>query len=453
MIKTFAALVFLTVGTAASAETVSREECSKAFQGLYFSGNIGYGEGGSLKKFIDARTGRLTHKNDLAFRGVDGGMGIGYMHRLGNWTMGLAFDANWASVQGDHKHLNGRESIVAKLKNSLQLYARSGYVFCEKIMPFVGLGWDNSLWKLESAHTNAVGITNRDQKKHRQNALLWKAGIDLLAADRVVLGVEYVGTVAQRKKYFYKNEEFFDSWKPQYNKYVLTLKVIPFAGPRAASSSQSALSKDCQKAFQGVHLAGNIGYGSGAGKRAKFKDGVKNRRGLVNSRGVDGGIGTGYTHRLGSWALGLGFDANWSGAKAKRLNVLRNKSQTVRLRNSLQLYARTGYVFFEKIMPFIGMGWDNSSWKQTIKDAPLKESQTRRFNALLWKVGSDFLITRCMVVGFEYTGTIAERKKIGHSPRFIDTDTGTSGRLSNSWRPQYNKFAMTVKIVYDGLFK
>ncbi|MBY0292990.1 MAG: hypothetical protein K2W92_06875 [Alphaproteobacteria bacterium] len=61
---------------------------------------------------------------------------------------------------------------------------------------------------------------------HRQNALLWKAGIDFLVIQHVAIGFEYTGTAAARKSFIYKNRTFFNSWQPQYNKFAMTAKVI-----------------------------------------------------------------------------------------------------------------------------------------------------------------------------------------------------------------------------------
>src|ERR1700722_16146080 len=96
------------------------------------------------------------------------------MHRFCNWALGLAFDANWANSTGksfDSGATNlplpppppppgpnqgpvitqtGRSK--AHLENSLQLYARGGYVIGSQTLAFIKLGWDNSEWK-NSVHT------------------------------------------------------------------------------------------------------------------------------------------------------------------------------------------------------------------------------------------------------------------------------------------------------------
>lgn len=226
----------------------------------------------------------------------------------------------------------------------------------------------------------------------------------------------------------------------------------------------------CPKAFQGFHLGGNIGYGIGFAKQ-KFARAADDGTGVFTTsrsftndlgvNGVDGGIGVGYTYRVCNWALGIAFDANWAGTSGKFSETFATvDTLTVkgRLRNSLQLYGRLGYVIREVAMPFIGLGWDNSQWK---REASLKvadstpgagdgftatSNKSKRFNAFLWKVGVDFLATRHVVVGFEYTGTTAGRKSV--SKNFTNPQTGGTERLTASLKPQYNKFALTAKIVY-----
>lgn len=230
----------------------------------------------------------------------------------------------------------------------------------------------------------------------------------------------------------------------------------------------------CPKAFQGFHLGGNVGYGIGSGK-AKFNRSAENTAGNFTTersvrndlgiRGFDGGVGVGYTHRFCNWALGLAFDANWASSKGKHSETLRNENSIAhkaRLRNSLQLYARAGYVLREIAMPFVGLGWDNSQWKKTaslnvVRNAETDEdgnpnaftrsaSKSKRINAFMWKAGVDFLATKHVVVGFEYTGTAGGKKSF--SKAYTNPQSTLKEKISGSFKPQYNKFALTAKIVY-----
>lgn len=248
----------------------------------------------------------------------------------------------------------------------------------------------------------------------------------------------------------------------------------------------------CPKAFQGFGLKGILGYGVGVGKQKSFIDrrASASAGGAVISRarsrtdigynGVDGGVGVDWTQRLCNWAVGIGFDATWAGTSGnRRADFFEAATATtaaeagvqhskVRLKNSLQLYGKLGYVMREIAMPFVALGWDNSQWKQNTQFATAAQAavaasaalpgglspvaatrahahKSKRFNAFLWKAGVDFLATKHVVLGLEYTGTIAGRKK-GH--RTFTDRTGTITRVGTSFKPQYNKFALTAKIVY-----
>lgn len=442
--KNFLLFFLIAVNTVVSAKPNS--ENFKTFQGFYIGGNLGYGEGGSKKQFIQNNSEIVFNINDLGVRGIDGGIEAGYTHRAGPWALGFSLGENWSNSTGYHKHIDGREAISAYLNNSFQIYARGGYVFFERVLSFLGLGWDNSSWTLNSTHTNPLGVTNRDNVTQRQNALLWKLGTDILVSSYLALGFEYIGTMASTKQYFYPNELFKDMWKPQYNKYAFTIKVIPFTNENAHTSTPF-LSKEEKKAFQGFYFGGNIGYGNSVGKKAKFIEDDISRQGIPNPKGVDGGLGIGYIHRIRSYAIGIAFDANWSNTEANRTNLPENRSQIINFENSLQLYSRAGYVFYEKIMPFVGLGWDNSLWSLTLQDPVDKELQKRHHNALLWKIGMDLIATKNTILGFEYMGTASTSEKYSYRTPFINLDTGLLTSITHEWKPQYNKIAMTLKVI------
>ena len=54
--KKFIPVVLLLSFPTFAAKTPSVQPCSNAFQGVYVAGNVGYGEGVSPTKFIDANT-------------------------------------------------------------------------------------------------------------------------------------------------------------------------------------------------------------------------------------------------------------------------------------------------------------------------------------------------------------------------------------------------------------
>ncbi|MBY0462591.1 MAG: outer membrane beta-barrel protein [Alphaproteobacteria bacterium] len=245
----------------------------------------------------------------------------------------------------------------------------------------------------------------------------------------------------------------------------ISLVALLLATAGGAVSAAETLVPGCPKAFQGFHLGGNIGYGVGVANQ-KF-DGTTgvvhtNSKNNLGIKGVDGGIGVGYTHRLGNWALGLAFVANWASSKGQLTTAFDSNTAAAnrvkgtrtlkgRLKNALQLYARTGYVIGGQVMPFIGLGWDNASWNQSISETQtnaagvphtFSQSRSKRLNGFMWKLGVDFLATKHVVLGFEYTGTIYGKKT------FKEVNTVGGETIAASFRPQYNKFALTAKIVY-----
>ena len=223
---------------------------------------------------------------------------------------------------------------------------------------------------------------------------------------------------------------------------LLAILATVASVPAAMAQAQVA-SPACPKAFQGFGIKGNIGYGVGKGNQKVTSDQqFENLRNSLGFNGVDGGVGVDYTHRFCNWALGIAFDANWANTSG-RLKVDNDEfTAKASLRNSLQLYGRAGYVLANMVMPFVGLGWDNSQWRQKVTfDTDYSNSKTSRYNAFLWKAGVDFLATKHVVLGLEYTGTVAGKKSLTQK-------TQNGATASGSFKPQYNKFALTAKLVY-----
>ncbi len=232
-----------TTSGAFATDGVPAAGCPKAFQGFYVSGNIGYDTGDAKVKAFEKVEGADDVgllRRDLGSRGVDGGIGAGYNLRLGNspWVLGLDFTANWANTKGkmvalrsdlDEDNVDGL-AVQTKLENSLQLMGRFGYVICEKVMPFVGLGWENAAWKTRVAKFETGEDTVAAHKRKRINAFAWRAGVDFLMTKHVIMGLEYTGSAGGRAKAFFEDEDTEEvvgaRVKPQNNKFALTVKVI-----------------------------------------------------------------------------------------------------------------------------------------------------------------------------------------------------------------------------------
>ncbi len=224
--------------------------------------------------------------------------------------------------------------------------------------------------------------------------------------------------------------------------------------------------ESCPKAFQGFYLGANIGYGLGiatskihgvvnavvGGIPATQAYKLKNHPGI---RGIDGGLSVGYLHRFNNFALGLDFTANWVDSKASGKKIVTStigagggagsitnlNAYNTRLENSLQLAAKFGWVI-DKTLPFFKLGWDNSRWKQSDRltgtNSDFHGTKRKRINGFLWGVGVDFLMTKNITMGLEYTGTITGNTTMIKSPP-----------VTYSWKPQYNKFAITAKYIFN----
>lgn len=174
------------------------------------------------------------------------------------------------------------------------------------------------------------------------------------------------------------------------------------------SASADLIMGGCPKPFQGLQLRGILGYGAGNFKIESTKNGVN---------GVEGGIGTGYTIGCGNWRFGLVFDAIWADTKGS----------LAKMKNSLELYGKSGYVICDKVMPFLGLGWSNSKWSSPFADS-------KRYDSLLWKAGVDFHMTKHLIAGIEYTGFAGERKR--------------TEPFDLKARPYDNRIAGTLTLIY-----
>jgi len=238
------ALLATTVAASAQVTTVAANpaNCPKAFQGFWLTGNTGFQVGTGKDSFEDDSQEQVF-KGDLGFKGFDGGVGVGYLHRVCNWGLGLNFNANWTSAKGKERFgseagedEDGNPTFAsfsehkAHLQNSLQVYAKLGYVICGQAMPYVGLGWDNSRWEHKFVTNNGT-TSDSDKKKKRHNSLLWTAGVDLLATKHVVVGLQYTGTAGKKEKVHVGSDEsgsieFTDKFNPLTQKVAFTVGIV-----------------------------------------------------------------------------------------------------------------------------------------------------------------------------------------------------------------------------------
>ena len=225
--------------------------CPKAFAGFSFGGNLGYSFVASSLKSVVAQNavagGALlqttTGAYNTAMQGVDGGLIVGYLHRVGNWGFGVDFLANWASTKGQsaatYAPTAGTTLVDAykvKLNNALDLRAVFSYVISNLVMPKIMLGWENAQYKLSAAQALTVpGVTGSpagagiQTKSTRLNGFLWGAGVDFLVAKNVVCGLEYTGVVLGSQKLAY-------TYTSGASNYVSALTMKPSVYTRLAAT-------------------------------------------------------------------------------------------------------------------------------------------------------------------------------------------------------------------------
>lgn len=245
-------------------------------------------------------------------------------------------------------------------------------------------------------------------------------------------------------------------------KKVSLLTAISFIAVQAAAFANApeatAPSAMCPNCFKGFFLGGNIGYDMSFGKQRVTEtiggvpggDVYSINSKSVGARGVDGGINVGYNYVFGNkFGLGLEFVANWANTTGKVTST--NPEGTLlakaKMDNSLQLRANFSYVIANLVAPKIILGWDNSRWKQNFSSneeaaTTFNFKNSHRYNAFLYGFGVDFCAMKHVILGVEYTGTVANSKK------FSKTDTATDNAYTAHFKPQRNTIALVAKVIY-----
>lgn len=220
--------------------------------------------------------------------------------------------------------------------------------------------------------------------------------------------------------------------------------ALTLAAPQlAAAESAGTPPAGCPRAFQGFFLGGNLGYGISYNK-AQFGDqatGLTSKN-KIGARGVDGGINVGYNRRFGAhWGTGLEFVANWANTDGSwRTYTPVDMKMSNKLKNSLEVRANLFYVLCgEQVAPKVFLGWASQDWKQQFVSGGNTSSHSKRHNAFLWGAGVDFLMTKHLIMGFEYSGTVAQKK---------GRRDAAANNVGYNMKPQYNKVAWTLKVIY-----
>ncbi len=194
--------------------------CFKAFQGFFLGGNVGLGVGTGSQKLSVTETGGgrtvplVTTSNRLGVRGFDGGLNVGYNHRICNWGLGLEFVANWTNSKGSRRHEDQLRAAAtnthsARLINSLQLRGNFSYVIANWVAPKLILGWDSAKWR-QRTNLTGFGTLNpqgtavvpfQAQRGKYLNAFLVGAGVDFIATNHVIIGMDATVSIYNKSSF------------------------------------------------------------------------------------------------------------------------------------------------------------------------------------------------------------------------------------------------------------
>ena len=243
----------------------------------------------------------------------------------------------------------------------------------------------------------------------------------------------------------------------------LSLCVLCIGVASLNPQSCQANAPNQKSAFKGFYVGGNLGYVSGLSREhfqataapGSVSIAANNKSGL---EGVDGGINLGYTYVFpcSAFALGLEGVANWSNVRGKHTfsattgapPTQTNFTAHAQMKQSLQLMGRLGYVL-GRAMPFLKLGWDNSSWEIKSKanisspffPAPLvlSHNKRKRINGIAYGAGIDVSLQKCIIAGLEYTRVDFQSQ---------NQSFAGGGSAKASYKPHSNKFALTLKVLF-----
>lgn len=215
--------------------------------------------------------------------------------------------------------------------------------------------------------------------------------------------------------------------------------------------------------FKGFYVGSNLAYTSGFSNE-KFKTTVP-AAGVSASAsdkggfdGIDGGINLGYTYMFSCLPIAMGLEgiANWSNVTGSHKfttgttvpPVNGTFTANIRMKQSLQLVARLGYAM-EKAMPYVKLGWDNSSWNYkgnvnltapVLPDPVNVTAHThKRLNGIAYGAGIDVALHKNLIAGLEYT----------HVDFQGQTISLPDGQTKASFKPHTNRFALTMKVMFN----
>jgi opacity protein-like surface antigen len=228
MIKNFLlAIVALTTSLTGVVLANSAAQASKEFEGIFIGVNAGHSSGKSKVShslYLSPVLGNTSLQNTLGTSGIEGGIHLGYNHRINNIVLGLEGVYNFPKINGNHNLnlnnvINSHESI--KMLRNFQVRANLSYVICNIVAPKVIVGWHNSHWK----RNNNFYSLNKETVSTNHNSFMWGVGADFIVYKNWMAGIEYTSILgAKKKSTIHAGHE--TSFTPAHNKFALVFKFI-----------------------------------------------------------------------------------------------------------------------------------------------------------------------------------------------------------------------------------
>lgn len=179
---------------------------ASGFDGFYIGEQIGYVSSVCKDRHYITLLFEEEFKNTFGVKGSDIGGQVGWGT---TWC-----DLVYAGIEGTALYVNARGrndlnvittapfppglTIIhdqhAKILDSYQMAFRLGLPICDVIMPYVKVGYANTLWKIQDRHGDIEalsGLKHVVTKKKRLNGFVASFGADFLLCPHLIFGLEF----------------------------------------------------------------------------------------------------------------------------------------------------------------------------------------------------------------------------------------------------------------------
>lgn len=175
------------------------------FDGFYMGGQVGYVSSICKDRHYITFSFEEDFRNTFGVKGYDIGGQLGY---------GITwFDSLYTGIEGTALYISAKgkndlhvittppfppgltviHAQHAKVLDSYQIALRLGLPICDVVMPFVKIGYANTLWRIQDQHGDLEKITGLEHlitKKNRLDGFLTGFGADILLCNGLVFGLE-----------------------------------------------------------------------------------------------------------------------------------------------------------------------------------------------------------------------------------------------------------------------